>query len=206
MLSLFFVGYGLLFFGRETSNKGLILFIGLFISGAFAINYGQFFWSWNTNQLDFYLTKPLSITTWLKARYNLIIASTAFTTVLALPYVYFGWDILMMILCCSLYNIGINIPLMMRLSIWKPKPIDLNKGAFMNYEGTGAAQWVMGLPLIIGPMAIYFLINLLFGHYGGLAGVAFAGIIGFTLRDYFLQKIASKMQSIKHRLINDLTL
>jgi hypothetical protein len=206
MLSLFFVGYGLLFFGRETSNKGLTLFIGIFISGAFAINYGQFFWSWNTNQLDFYLTKPLSIITWLQARYNLLIASSIITTVLAIPYVFFGWDILIMILCCSLYNIGINIPLMMRLSIWKPKPIDLNKGAFMNYEGTGAAQWVMGLPMIAGPMLIFFIFNILVGYYAALAGVGLTGIIGFTLRDYLIRKIASKMQSIKYKLINNLTL
>jgi len=208
LISLIFVGYGLLFFGRSSfaDSKGFLLFIGIFMSGTFSINYGQFFWSWNTNQLDFFFTRPIAVKTWLKSRYNLIVASCVITTLLCIPYVYFGWDVLFLIIASAIYNIGINIPLMMRLSMWGPKPIELSKGAIMNYQGTGAAQWLMGIPLMAGSFLFYVPMNLLFGHYAGMSCVAAAGIIGFTLRDYFFSLIIGKLRKVKYKLIHDLTL
>lgn len=206
VLSLIFVAYGLIFFRKGEVNNGALMFLGVFMSGSFAINYGQFFWSWNTNQLDFFLTKPLAIITWLKSRYNLLVAASVVTSLLTIPYVYFGWKVLLCLIACSFYNIGINIPLMMRLSIWGPKPIDLNKGAFMNYEGTGAAQWVMGLPLILGPFIFYVPFNILINHVAGLLAVGIAGIIGFVFRDYFIKLLAKKMNTVKYKLIHELTL
>jgi len=206
IISLLFVAYGLIFFGREPGSKGVLLFLGIFMSGSFSINYGQFFWSWNTNQLDFFFTKPLALQTWLTSRYNLLLASCVITTSLTVPYVYFGWDVLFLLLAGSIYNIGINIPFMMRLSLWGPKPIDLNKSAVMNYQGTGAAQWVMGIPLLAGPFLIYVPVNIYVGHFEGLAAVAFVGLAGFTFRDFFLKEIAKKVNTLKYKLIHNLTL
>ncbi|MBK6266597.1 hypothetical protein JKA74_16245 [Marivirga sp. S37H4] len=207
-LSIFFLAYGLMFFGRDEyqDSKGLFVFVGIFMSGLFSINYGQFLWSWNTNQMDFFFTRPLGIETWIKARYKLVMSSVVLATILSIPYVYFGWEALAVILAGSLYNAGINIPLMMRLSLWGPKPIDLNKGAFMNYQGTGAAQWVMGLPLFLGPFVFYTPTYYLLGHNEGVIAVAVAGILGYIFKDYFLKKIAQKLSEEKYRLIHQLTL
>lgn len=208
LLSLIFVGYGLIFFGKDnySGSKGFYIFLGIFMSGLFTINYGQFFWSWNTNQLDFFFTKPLAVHTWLKSRYRLLVIACVITTLMCIPYVYFGWDILFLILAGSLYNIGINIPLMIRFSLWGPKAIDLNKSAFMNYQGTGAAQWLMGVPLLAGPYVIYVPISILFGYFPAISAIAVFGIIGFTLRDYFIKLIAQKLAKVKYKLIHDLTL
>jgi hypothetical protein len=207
-LSLIFVGYGLIFFGNDNykGTPGFFVFLGIFMSGLFAINYGQFLWSWNTNQMDFFFTKPLAMDTWIKSRYQLVLASVVISSILAIPYVYFGWEALAVVLTGSFYNAGVNIPLMMRLSLWGPKPIDLNKGAFMNYQGTGAAQWLMGLPLFLGPFVFYTPVYYLAGHMAGLGAVAAAGIIGLSLRDYFIRQIAKALQNKKYKLIHDLTL
>jgi len=208
VLSLVFLGYGLIFFPNESYDdmKGMHVFLGIFITGIFAINYGQFAWSWNTNQLDFFFTRPLLLTTWIKSRYLLILFATLTSTILSIPYVYFGWEVLFALIACSIYNIGINIPLMMRLSMWGPKPIDLNKGAFMNYQGTGAAQWVMGIPVLLGPFIIYTPLYYTLGHLAGLIGVAITGLIGLSLRDYFVKLIGQKFQQAKYQLIHELTL
>ncbi|HNP20412.1 MAG TPA: DUF5687 family protein [Fulvivirga sp.] len=208
ILSLLFAGYGLIFFGKDNyqGNKAFFIFLGIFMSGIFPINYGQFFWSWNTNQLDFFLTKPIALHTWLKSRYRLIVASCVICTIICVPYVYFGWDILLIILAGSFYNIGINIPLMMRLSMWGPKPIDLNKGAFMNYQGTGAAQWLMSLPLLIGPYIVFIPVNIFFGFIPAIICIGIAGIIGFTLQDYFIRLIVHKLDKVKYKMVHDLTL
>lgn len=206
ILSLILLGYGLLFFGRGSFNMSMFLFFGIFMSGSFAINYGQFFWSWNTNQLDFFFTKPIALKTWINSRYNLLAGSCIVTSLLCIPYVYFGWDILFLLLATALYNLGINIPLMMRLSLWDPKPIDLNKGSMMNYQGTGSAQWVMGIPMLLGPFIVYIPTKLLLNHHIGLIAIALVGLAGFTFRDVMLNQITKKAYSLKYKLINNLTL
>jgi hypothetical protein len=206
LISVLFVAYGLIFFGREKGSSAMHVFVGVFMSGLFTINYGQFFWSWNTNQLDFFLTKPIALDTWLRSRYKILAATSIASTLLAVPYVHFGWEVLLAILAGCVYNLGINIPLMMRMSMWSPRAIDLNKGAFMNYEGTGAAQWVMGLPVMAGPYLFYIPVNLMVGHVGGLCSVAFFGLLGFALRDQFMRLILQKFRTAKYKLIQDLTL
>ncbi len=208
MLSLVFLGYGLIFFPNKSYDdmKGFHVFLGIFITGIFAINYGQFAWSWNTNQLDFFFTRPLALTTWIKSRYLLILFATLTSTILSIPYVYFGWEVLLALMTCSIYNIGINIPLMLRLSMWGPKPIDLNKGAFMNYQGTGAAQWLMGIPVLLGPFVIYTPLYYTLGHVSGLIGIAVTGLIGLSLRDFFIRKIEQTFKKLKYQLIHQLTL
>jgi hypothetical protein len=111
-----------------------------------------------------------------------------------------------MLLAGSIYNIGINIPFMIRLSLWGPKPIDLNKSAMMNYQGSGAAQWLMGLPLLFGPFIIYVPLNIYFGHLVGLSALALVGLAGFTFRDFFLSQITKKVNSLKYQLIHNLTI
>jgi hypothetical protein len=206
-LSLLFLGYGFILFGKnQDSMKATELFASIFISGIFAINYGQFIWSWHTNQLDFFFTKPFAISDWVKSRYQLISIATITSTILAIPYVYFGWEILATLFAATLYNLGINIPLMVRLALWGPKPIDLNKGAFMNYQGTGAAQWIMGFPIVLGPLLVYLPLNLLFNHLAGVAAVGLAGIIGLLFRNFFIQKTTQKLQALKYQLIHQLTI
>lgn len=205
-LSLIFVGYGLLFFRKGETNLGWHVFSGVFMTGLFTINYGQFFWSWTTNQFDFFLSKPISVNVWVMSRYRILAIATLACAVLTIPYVYFGWEVLLAIMAGWLYNLGINIPLMMRMALWSPKAIDLNKGAFMNYEGTGTAQWVMGFPVLVGPFVFYVPFKILFGHVEGLCAVAVAGIIGFALRDYFFRLIVEKFKALKYKLIHDLSI
>jgi hypothetical protein len=95
---------------------------------------------------------------------------------------------------------------MVRLALWGPKPIDLNKGAFMNYQGTGAAQWIMGFPIVLGPLLVYLPLNLLFNHLAGVAAVGLAGIIGLLFRNFFIQKTTQKLQALKYQLIHQLTI
>ena len=208
VLSLFMVVYFFAIFARDINSQspGFLLIFGVMISGMFTINYAQFLWSWNTNQLDYFFTRPISLNTWLKSRYQLLVFCTFISTLLALPSIYFGWEILLIILAGACYNIGINIPMIMRFAMWGPKPIDLNKGAFMNYQGTGAAQWLMALPVIICPYLFYVPIYLLFGHIAGLAAVSIAGIIGYSFRDLIIAQLVKALSSLKYKLIKDLTL
>ncbi len=208
-ISLFFVAYGLIFFTNRESyppDSPWFVFLGIFMSGIFTINYGQFLWSWNTNQMDFFFTRPMAMDSWIKSRYQLILFSCVLSIILSIPYVYFGWHALWVVLSGGLYNIGINIPLMMRISLWSPKPINLNQSSMFNYSGAGIAQWIMGIPVLAGPYLFYTPFALIFNNNAGLAAVAVAGIIGLSLRDIFIKYMVGELQNNKYTLIKNLVI
>ena len=208
IMSLIFVGYGLFFIGRPAYAEmhGFRIFIGIFLSALFTVNYGQYFWSWYTNQLDFFFTRPLGILHWLSARYKVLMFSCIISTILAMPYIYFGWDVGLLLIACALYNIGINVPLMMRMSMWDPKGVDLSKRDILNYGGRGVAQMLMGFPLVLTPCAIYGVVALFSNYYAGLSAVALVGLVGITLKRYFLRHISGKLYHLKHAFVKNLTI
>ena len=208
-ISLLFVAYGLLFFTNEEAyapDSAWFVFLGIFMSGIFTINYGQFMWSWNTNQMDFFFTRPMAMYSWIKSRYQLILFSCILSIILSIPYVYFGWHALWIVLAGGFYNIGINIPLMMRMSLWSPKPINLNQSSMFNYSGAGIAQWIMGIPLLLGPYVFYTPFALIFNNNAGLMAVGAAGIIGFSLRDIFIKYMVKELQKNKYSLVKNLVI
>jgi len=203
-----FLFYPLLIFsmGEETQSSTMAIFVSIFFTGIFIIQYGQFLWSWNTNQMDFFLTKINPYTYWVESRYRLLIYSVLITSVLSLPYFYYGYEIMLIMGATAIYNAGINSMLIMRMSLWGPKPIELDKSAMMNYQGVGASQFVVGIPLIVGPIAIYTPFSLIWNEQIGILAIATAGLIGLVFKKTFFKAIAKKLKKDKYKLIHDLTI
>jgi hypothetical protein len=210
LVGALFLFYPLLFINRGNPEEGtseiIMVFTGIFFTGIFALQYGQFLWSWNTNQMDFFLTKINPYTYWVESRYRLLIYSILVTIVLSIPYAYFGIDLMLFMGATALYNVGINSMLIMRLSLWGPKAIELDKSSVMNYQGVGASQFVLGLPVILGPIIVYAIFSILWSENIGLLAIAIAGIIGIFLRKYFFNAIAKKLKADKYKLIHDLSI
>lgn len=205
-ISAIFMLYPLIFLNGKEPSPILYVIVGILVTGSFVMNYGQFLWSWNTNQMDFFLTQVNSYRSWVNSRYRLLVYSVLITTILALPYLYFGYELILMILAGALFNLGINSFLIMRLSLWSPKGIDLSKSSVMNYQGVGAAQFLMGLPTLILPAFIYGLPAYLWGHNSGMIIFASAGVLGIVSRKFFFNLTASKIKKDKYKLIHDLTI
>jgi hypothetical protein len=70
--------------------------------------------------------------------------------ILSTPYLYFGWNVLAINLACATYNLSQHPGFIIWCRLTK-KRIDLEKSPFMNYQGTGATQWIVGLPLMLIP-------------------------------------------------------
>ncbi|MGJ3235399.1 DUF5687 family protein [Marivirga sp.] len=209
MMAGIFLFYPLFIFsmGRETQqSSAMAIFVSIFFTGIFIIQYGQFLWSWNTNQMDFFLTKINPYTHWVESRYRLLIYSVVITAVLSLPYFYYGYELMMIMGATAIYNVGINSMLIMRMSLWGPKPIELDKSSMMNYQGVGAAQFVVGIPLIVGPVAVYAIFSSIWNGQIGVLAIALAGLIGLIFRKAFFNSIAKKLKKEKYKLIHDLTI
>jgi hypothetical protein len=184
MLSSFFLLYGLFFYtqpeyqSEDGGISAIFIFVGVFITGIFMIQYGQQFLSWNSGNFDFFLNRKGGIESLVKGKYLLFISISVICFLASIPYAYFGWNILLVHIATFLFNIGILIHVIIYLALWKPKPMDLNKGAMFNYEGVGAAQFLIIIPMMVGPYLIYLPFSLLFNDYVGLLALGISGIIG----------------------------
>jgi hypothetical protein len=183
MLAGFFLLYGLIFYNNPQyqADEGfshMFVFVGSFITGIFMLQYGQLFLSWNSANFDFFLQKREGVEALIKGKYLLFIVVSILCLLASIPYVYFGWDILLIHLATFLFNMGLVIHLVIYLSLWKPKPMDLNKGAMFNYEGVGIAQFLMIIPMLVAPYVVYLPFALIFNQYIGLAALAIVGMAG----------------------------
>jgi hypothetical protein len=191
MLSAFLLLYGTIFYDNPAYQSGpmqhMFIFVGIFITGIFMIQYGQLFLSWNSGYFDFFLSRKDGVRNLVKGKYLLLLSISLLCFLLSIPYVYFGWKFLLIHFATFLFNAGIMIHLITYLAIWKPKPMDLNKGAMFNYEGVGAAQFLMIIPMMVAPYLIYLPFALIFNFYAGLAALGTVGIIGIL----FFEKLST---------------
>ena len=202
-LSAFLLLYGLIFYGEEqytTKMSGILLFVGTFVTGIFMINYGQLLFSWQGGHYDFTLTRPLSMRQYVESKYWLLSSVTIACFILSTPYVYFGWKILMLQLAMTLFNLGVNIFVIMNIAMWSPKKVDLKKGAAFNYEGVGVAQWIMAIPILAGPYVFYFPFSMAGLPDLGIVAVGVAGLIGIALRPQLLAITTKRLTEKKYAI------
>lgn len=202
IMSGFLLLYGLIFYPQEEYQQMsfMFVFVGIFITGLFFINHGQFMLSWQGSHFDFILTRKGGVEEYLKAKYWMYVASCFAAFILSLAYVYFGWKIALINMSAFLFNIGINIPMVMYISMFNPKKIDLTKGSAFNYQGVGAAQWLMALPVILFPYLFYLPLYLLGYEVLGILLVGIVGIVGFLFRVKILTQLAERLSHKRHNI------
>lgn len=198
---LVFLFYGLLFYPEKGGNPTTLVFVGVFITGIFVINFGQFVPAWDSTYYAMLMTQNMPIKLYLESKAMLMYISIAIMTVLSTGYLYFGWVIVWVNIACAVYNLGVNVPVILYFGSMNKKRIDLDNGNIFNYQGTGAAQWLVGIPLLIAPIIIWASV-----YYAGGINVAnitliVIGLIGFALRNEILNRIAKKYQENKYKIL-----
>lgn len=205
IISVLVLLYGLMIYNDSSMQKedgfsGMLIFIGVFITGSFIIQYGQLFLSWNSSYFDFFLNRRNGIKALIEGKFLLFLVLSVLFFFLTIPYAYFGWEIVLINLGCLIFNIGITSQAIIRMALWKPKPMDLSKGAFFNYEGAGVAQFMMFIPILILPLIVYLPLQLIFNEYVGLGGLTAAGLLGLILKDQLLQHSINSVLKNKYQI------
>jgi len=106
----------------------MLVFVGVFITGIFVINFGQFVPAWDSTYYSMLMTQNISMNHYLESKAILMYISVGILTVLSTPYLYFGWDILWINVSCAIYNLGVNVPLILAFGAMNKKRIDLDNG------------------------------------------------------------------------------
>ncbi len=202
-LSFIFLAYGLIFYPNDSYQDmpAFFVFVGIFITGIFMINFGQFVPSWDASYYQMIMAQNIPMRQYLASKMGLITVSVIILAVLSTPYVYFGWNILLLNIACALYNMGVNIPILLYAGSFNKKRIDLDKSPFMNYQGTGASQWIVGLPLLLIPIFFFWIINKFISYEVAVGFLAGLGVIGLILRPSLLTFLEQRYRRRKYVMI-----
>ncbi len=192
--------YGLIFYTNKYYGDGWKVFCGMFMTGIFIINYGQFMFGWQAGHFDGILISKIKFQDFLKAKYILftIVSSAAF--LLTLPYAYFGWHIILVHFVMYLWNIGVNTTIVLFFANRNYKRIDLSRGASFNWEGVGATQLLLGFPLFLLPFVIYGPVAF-FGHPDIALGLLAAiGLLFVLTRQYWIKQLEEDFYEKKYTI------
>lgn len=202
-LSVAMIFYGLVFYMMDDFGvtSPMMVFVGLFITGIFLSNFGQFIPAWDSAYYSMMMSQNIPLRKYLESKAGLISVSVVFMFLLSIPYVYFGWEALAINFSCALYNLGVNIPLILLAGSMNKKRIDLDKSAFANMQGTGAIQFLIVLPLFGFPMILFSLLYYLISFEVAVLVLSVLGIVGFAFKRPLLDWITEIYRSKKYGMI-----
>lgn len=206
--SIFILVIGLLyglFFYPQPMYKDMVWiygFIGIFVTGIFLINFGQFIPAWDSGYYKMLMSQNIKYEQYLRSKFVLMIMSVIIMFVLSIPYVYFGWKILLAHFAAAIYNIGVNSHVILYAGSYNRKKIDLSQRAAFNYQGTGAVQWLLGIPLMLFPVAIFAVFYLLINFEAGIASLMVCGLLGIAFHQKIMNLITTKYLASKYKMID----
>ena len=204
LMSFLFLFYGLIFFTQETYQKmpAMLMFASLFVTGGFALNYGQFIPAWDSAHYKMLMSQGFRYRKFLESKWILMVVMTSILYILSFPYLYFGTDIFLMITAGAIFNIGFNSLFLLYAGSFNRKRIDLTKGGFGNTQGTSATQFIIIIPLMLFPMLLFWVFDKFVGYNSGFIVVAAVGVISLLLKNYAMNIIEKKYIKDKYVMIN----
>ncbi len=202
IMSFMFLFYGLLFYrpGSSFGGAGSIVFCGIFMTGIFVINYGQFMFGWQSTHFDGILTSKVGAEEFFKSKFLLFTIFSAIMFVFTIPYALLGWKYLYGHLMMFFWNMGINTVVVLWFATRNYKRIDLSKSASFNWEGVGASQFILGLPLLLGPLLIYFLIQFFTSPNIAMGVIGVLGLLGIFTRQYWIKVLVNEFNKKRYTI------
>ncbi|GAB1857965.1 DUF5687 family protein [Flavobacteriaceae bacterium MHTCC 0001] len=196
--------YGLIIYTNPKFQDipAFFIFVGIFSTGAFLMNYGQFVPAWDSGYYKLLMSQNIKYEQYLKSKFTLMAFSVVLLFVLGIPYIYFGWKILFAHFAAAIYNIGVNTHVILWGGAFNRKRINLNEKAAFNYQGTGAVQWLIGIPLLLLPMAFFAILNWLLSFEIACAVLIATGVIGIVFHQKIMRFITVKYLESKYEMID----
>ncbi|MBL3654762.1 DUF5687 family protein [Fulvivirga sediminis] len=206
LMSLFFILYGFLFYTKDSYMDGyaMLIFVGIFITGGFMINYGQFSFSWESGYFDTFLTKNISYRQIIENKLKLFDYGCLIGFLLSLPYGFFGAKIVLIHIATLLFNMGVNSFFILYFTGKSPKRIDLSKSSMFNYEGAGLAQFILAVPCFMTPLCGYMFFYLFGIPIWGVVLIAFQGVLGIMFRQKLIDVLVKRFNNYKYVIADSL--
>jgi len=195
-----FLGYGFFFYPNPVYKDtfGMLIFVGLFMTGGMMLNYLNYCFGYESNYFDNILANYRDFEKYIRAKYLFAITIATVCYVLTIPYVFFGTDILLINTMTYLYNLGFLSFALFYVSTYTKKRMDLSRGAAFNYQGMGATHWLSMLPAFLLPIFIYLPFRWIGYPKAGLLFIGALGLVGLLFHKSLLNIILKQFLSRKY--------
>ena len=195
-----FLLYGLIFYPQPIYHKqdGFLLFVGVFMTGGMMLNYANYAFGYESGYFDGLLTKNIDFNRYIHVKYYISVLICTVFYILTIPYLFYGYKILLINTAMYLYNIGVLSFVLLYFATFNKKRIDLSRGGAFNYQGIGAMNWLALLPAFILPLLIYLPFRMSGHPYMGIAFTGFLGILGVFFNRFFIRLITKSFNKQKY--------
>ncbi len=202
-ISLAMIFYGLIFYTMEDfgPTSALFVLVGILMTGIFLSNFGQFIPAWDSEYYSMMMAQNIPLRRYLESKVGLISVSIVVMFLLSIPYVYFGWKALVINFACAVYNLGINIPVILYFGSFNKKRIDLTKSAVGNIQGTSAIQFMVMIPLMVVPCTLYFVIKTFVSFEVAIGILCVLGATGYAFRKTIMDWMTERYRKKKYGMI-----
>ena len=205
LISFFFIFYGFFFiYNPQFQNiNSMKVFVGLFVSGGFMFTFGGFVPSWDSAYYPLMMSQNIRYKDYLASKWWLITLATLISMVLSAFYLFFGWEWYLAILACGIYNIGINVYIVLLSGAYVKTPVDLNsaKKAFGDKKAFNLHTILLAIPKIVFPIAIYYVFYWIFDSTTGFLALMIIGILGLAFKKIAFQLIEKAYKEEKYAAI-----
>lgn len=202
-ISIVFLFYGMLFFtgALEMYDTPIWkMFAAIFVSGGFLFTFGQFVPSWDSAYYPLMMSQNIQYKEYIASKWWLIVIGTLVSAIISSFYLYFGWEVYILILIGAVYNIGVNSYLVLLGGAFIKTPIDLasSKQAFGDKKAFNLKVFLISMPKLVLPLILYGIGYYFYSPEAGYALVVLAGILGFAFRNKVFALIERIYKSEKY--------
>ncbi len=205
IMGFFFLFYGLIFFTQDIYQENYIMtiFAAIIISGGFMITFGQYVPAWDSEYYSFLMGQNISYRKYLESKWFLMVFAVMVSTVLATPYLYFGWDIYKIIIATGIFNMGLGTFITLFSGALNRSPLKLNvkAKAFENTQAFNISQFLFTIPKMVLPILIFYIPFYFIDFDAGIYALVISGIIGFFLKEPLLNSVEKLYQKGKYKTI-----
>jgi len=207
LMSFLFLFYGLFFFTQDNQPESLLVFASIFISGGFLLTYGNYVPAWDSEYYAFLMTQNLSYKKYLDSKWRLMTFAVIVSTVLSLPYLYFGVKTYLMILSGAAFNIGLGTWITLYGGLLNKQPLKLNvkAKAFENTQAFSGKMMLMIFPKMVLPVLLYIIPATLFNPTAGYITLAATGVLGIVFKNQILTQMVKLFAKQKHEMLQAFT-
>ncbi len=202
-MSGLFLLYGLLFYKEKyllNNEFGYMLFAAIFMTGITILMYGQFMFAWQSAHFDGLLSLKIDFKDFIKAKFLLFTLSSTIVFAFSSFYAFISWKLVLLHLVTYLFNIGVSSSVVLFFALYNKKKLELSKGGSFNYQGVGATQYILSIPIILLPFLIYWPFSYFGMPYVGLMSIGIVGLIMLLLQPMVINYIANKLEEKKYSI------
>ena len=123
------------------------------------------------------------------------------STVLSLPYLYFGVKMYLLILSGASFNIGLGTWITLYGGLLNKQPLKLNvkAKAFENTQAFSGKLFLMIIPKMVLPVLLYIIPATLFNPTVGYITLASSGVLGIVFKNQILTQMVKLFRKTQAR-------